>query len=157
MMAKPCPHCRSTETRSIHGWQDTLLKTFGWRVRQCCDCARLRWVSSAVVEADRADRTARHRAQRRRERLRSPVASPSAPADAPVTVAAVVAPAGAKDPEGDDESEPTLACPYCRATKTFWSKRTLWEHLLRRGRMMRCHGCGRRFSREKGRPTNVVA
>jgi len=159
-MAKPCAHCRSTKTRPAHGWQDRLLKAFGWRVRQCSDCGRLRLVPSAVVEADRAARAARaarHRDRRRRNESMPAVASPSAPADAHVVVAPAVAPPAANDPEGEDESELTLACPYCGATKTSWSKRSRWERMLRRGRMMRCHGCRRRFPMEKGRPTTTLA
>jgi|SRR5271157_604825 len=156
-MAKPCPQCRSTRTRSVDGWQDRLLKTLGWRVRRCSDCGTLRRVPSAVVEAERAARAARHRERRRRERPTPAAASPSFSAEAYVPAAPGVASAVANDPEGGDEWEVTLSCPYCGSTKTFRSKRSFWEHLLRRGRMMRCRGCGRRFPEEKGRPATRLA
>lgn len=165
-MAKPCAQCRSRSTRPTHGWKHHLVKIFGWRLRRCARCRRLRLIPAAVVRADRAARIARYREQRRLAEL-IPVEAPApilvtppvAPLVTPlVATASVVAPSAvANDADAEDRRERSSSCPYCGTAKTRPSPRTLWDHLLRRNRMMRCDVCWRRFPRRKVRQTTQVA
>jgi hypothetical protein len=42
-MARPCPHCGAQKTESVrHGFWYTLAKAFGYRLRKCSRCRRLR-------------------------------------------------------------------------------------------------------------------
>jgi len=161
VMAKPCAQCGSTKTRPTSGLRARLVKIVGWRLRRCSKCRRLRLLPAAVVRADRAARIARHRERQRGGSLpvEAPAPVPVAPPIAPLVAPepAVAPAAAANDAEVEDKWERSSRCPYCGTAKTRPSKRTLWDHLLGRAKMMKCDVCWKRFPRRKVRQAIQVA
>ena len=122
-MAAPCRKCGATKTEPVRrGLRPTLAKRFGYDLRKCARCRKLRLISRRPVAAPGGSGA------------NSPEAAPS--------LAAGVSPGvePAYDPDGFN------GCPRCGERKYYRSARSWFERVvLRHPPMARCTQCRYRF------------
>ena len=140
-MEIPCKRCGAVKTERIYGIEDQLARLFGYKARECGGCRRLRWIP-LEPNGREAHPPARRRHRRRKE---ASVVSGSG------AVAVAASPGrrseGLPENSADDDPEP-IRCPQCGTDRVRPSRRTFFERLLGKGKMMRCRKCGKRFCSE---------
>ena len=127
-MVPPCQKCGAARTESVrhrYPLRYSLAKVFGYRLRLCSRCNRLRLIPGEFLEKSHSELPA------------SPIPAPAAeePLEPP-------------SPEPQQEAapyDPLRACPYCGATRYRRSQRRWYERLMGRPPMARCRACYRRF------------
>jgi hypothetical protein len=123
-MAKPCPHCGAEKTESVpHGFLYAIAKVFGYRLRACSRCRRLRLLP--------------RQGERREASEVDVVASEPRAADA--------SPRSGRTNDADSQPPAADACPHCGSKDYRRSRRLWWERLIGRGPMARCRACRYRF------------
>jgi hypothetical protein len=117
-MASPCRKCGATKTEPVRpGVRQKLAQRFGYDLRKCARCRKLRLLI-------------------RRKKIS---------AGAPSTVVYAAAP-GPADPAIFYDPDGFNGCPRCGEMKFTRSRRGWLERgLLRHPPMVRCSGCGYRF------------
>lgn len=118
LMATPCRKCGATKTEpSRHGPMHRLARRFGYRLRRCARCHRMRLVPLDEPRDFPND-----------ERLEGLDTS------------------GHESPPDEALKEPAgPTCPRCGKSDYRRSRRRWWEHLLHRPHMVRCRSCRTRF------------
>jgi hypothetical protein len=141
-MAAPCSRCGATKTESVrHGLMYKLARRFGYRLRKCGRCRRLRLIPLDNYSAHRSDTTSH-------EPDTSSGVTESA--DKPLKPELDRAAAGAEKVRPEVQSvKNSRRCPRCGATEFRRSRRNLLEHILFRPKMARCRNCRFRFPHPK--------
>jgi hypothetical protein len=118
-MAAPCSRCGATKTEPIRrGWRQSLARGFGYDLRKCARCRKLRLIDCGA-------------------RTASSGAASSAPE--PGAHGPAYGPGAFRDP--DDFH----GCPRCGGPEFHRTRRRWLERVLSRPRMARCRACGYRF------------
>ena len=141
-MAAPCRKCGSQRTSSIEGWRNLVGRAFGYRVKLCVGCRRIRWIRNRSRVRSSEGESFEFAGW---DELAVPMAPP--PRTAPTAPARDFKPANAAltDTEAESGYRRVLSCPYCGGNRLQRSRRRFFERLRRKGKMMRCHMCWRRF------------
>ena len=127
-MVPPCQKCGATRTESVrHRYpvRYALARGFGYRLRLCGRCNRLRLIRKDFFEHAHSE----------------------PPADA-LPFPDTELPLEPPTPEPQEEAaapETQVFCPHCGSAKYRRSKRRWYERLVGRPPMARCRVCYRRF------------
>lgn len=119
-MASPCRKCGASKTDPTHhGFVASVAGLFGFRVRKCARCRRLRF----LLPHEHTDEP-------------SPSKAPASPQATP------------KQGLAGSKASSEFACPNCGSTDIRRSKRHWYERVLGRDPMARCRKCRYRFPRK---------
>jgi hypothetical protein len=127
-MVPPCRKCGATRAESVrhrYPLRYSIVKVFGYRLRLCARCNRLRLIPQQFLEKQASE---------------LPVS--------PVPASAVEQPLEPPNLEPEESAkvfDHSQACPDCGATKYHRSRRRWYEHLMGRPPMARCRVCDHRF------------
>lgn len=128
-MAAPCRKCGATKTEPVRtGLRHKLARQFGYELRKCARCRKLRLLSRRKKRSADADAG-----------LEEGASATAAEASAAEDAVAFY------DPDGFN------GCPRCGEMKFHRSRRGWVERaVLRHPPMARCSGCGYRFPAPQG-------
>lgn len=137
-MATPCSRCGATKTETVrHGLMYNLARRFGYRLRKCGRCRRLRLLPLHNHGEDHSDTA---------NRGPNTSSGVTQTADKPLRPESDRAATGAAKVRPEVQSgKNSHRCPRCGATEFRRSRRNLLEHILFRPRMARCKRCRCRF------------
>ena len=137
-MATPCSRCGATKTETVrHGLMYNLARRFGYRLRMCSRCRRLRLLPLNNNGAHTSD-AAPHEPGTSSGVILSADKALKPELDRPAASAEEV------HPEVQSVKD-SRRCPRCGATEFRRSRRNLLEHILFRPKMARCRRCRFRF------------
>jgi hypothetical protein len=167
-MASSCPRCGDRRADPLRGsmWYN-VFKAFGYRLAECGRCRRKR-----LFARDKQGERRRERQSQSSSEVQGvtgtagnietgkPFAADGESAQQtqpPMGAEAASMPSSIKDvvegaAKAEDQKHSLYSCPTCGSRDCRRSRRTFWEHLLGRGKMLRCRNCRRRFP-QRGRPT----